>query len=366
MRRGQVHAPRHRQADTPAQPPPGVFGELLQHGAAYAPARGRVVEPELRKRAPELLQRLLVVPRAVQRGADLARQRRALRRVEPIAEGLQVRRLGLAEVFKCFGVGGHAAGQITGLEQVLLRLVPILGAGVVVGQQAREFVEASLEQHLDRLRHAPVDRAPVLGEDAAVGGLVHQRVLEDVFDLRQALPLADQLRMLELRDARFKRTPRRADDLQHPVEEAAADHRSELERLLHLFIEAVDPCQDQALHRVGQVHLIDLPDDLPRLVFRAAHQHAIGDQRADDFFDEQRVALGLAQDLFAQRRRQVRCADEVRHQQRALLFRQRQQRDLAQVPAGLLGGKPADVRRRAGWVWPGREEGQQRRRVGER
>jgi len=42
-----------------------------------------------------------------------------------------------------------------------------------MGEQAGEFVEPAFEQHLDRLRHAPMDDAPVFRKNAAVGGFVH-------------------------------------------------------------------------------------------------------------------------------------------------------------------------------------------------
>ena len=93
----------------------------------------------------------------------------ALKRAQLVTEGLQVGRLGLLEVLERLGVGGHAAGLVTGLEQIFLRLLPVFGARVVVGQQAGELVQPIGEQRLDGLRHAAVNPAPALGQNAAVG-----------------------------------------------------------------------------------------------------------------------------------------------------------------------------------------------------
>jgi hypothetical protein len=128
---------------------------------------------------------------AVQRGADLPGQGRTLKRAQPVTEGFQVGGFRLPEVLEGLDVGGHSAGLVTGLEQILLGLFPILGVRVVVSKQTGELVEAILEQHLDRLRDAAVDSPPALGENAAVGSFLDQRVLEDVLDLRQPLSVTD-------------------------------------------------------------------------------------------------------------------------------------------------------------------------------
>ena len=359
LRRFELELARHRQSEPRTQLAPEVRRKVLDDGAQQAAARARVVQAQLRQRTAKLLQRLLVVPRAVQRRAKLARQRRALQRAESVAEGLHIGGFGLAEVLQRFGVGRHAAGLVTGLEEVLLRLVPVFGARVVVRQQAGEFFEPAFEECLDGLRHAAMDELARLGQHAAVGGFVHQSVLEDVFDLRHMLAFADELGMFEFGHARRQCVARGADDFEHAVEEAAANDRGQLQRLLHLFVEPVDARQDQALHGVGQVHLFDLFHQLPAVVARAAHQHTVGHQRADHFFDEEGVAFGLAQDLLAQRRGQLGRAHEVGHQRGALCVAQGRERDLAELRAAVRMCQLADACGRAFGVGPRREERKQ-------
>ena len=305
--------------------------------------------------------RRVVVSGAEQRGADLSRQGAALQRLELVSVNLQVGRLGAAEMLQRFGVGGHAAGLVAGLEQIDLRLLPVFGARVVVRQQAREFVEPVREQRLDGLRHAPVDGAPVLRQDAAVGRLLHERVLEDVLQVRQALPLADELGLLQLGQALAQLAAGLADGFQHAVEETAPDYRGQLQRLLGLFVETVDAREDQPLQRVGQQHLVDPPHQLPGAVIRVAHEHPVADQGADDFLHEEGVALGLAQDLFAQGLRQVEAARQVVHEHGAVLRRQRCELDVVEPRVGMLRGELAHAQKRAVRVFAGREHQQQRR-----
>ena len=60
---------------------------------------------------------------------------------------------------------------------------------------------------------------------------------------------------------------------------------------------------DQPLNRVGKIHLVDRFDQPPRVLAWAPHQNAVSHQRADDLLDEERIALGLSQNLLAQRPR---------------------------------------------------------------
>ena len=307
-----------------------------------------------------LLVRRFVVAGAEQRRADLARQGAALQRLEPGTVRLEVGGLGAAQMLERLGVGGHAAGLVAGLEQPGLRLFPVLGAGVVVRQQAREFVETIGKQQLDGMGHALVDAAPVLGQDAAVGRLLHQPVLEDVFEVGQALLLADQLGLLQLGEALAQLAARLAERFEHAIEEAAADHRGQLQGLLGLVVEPVDACQDQALQRVGQLYLVDLPDQLPAARRGVAHQRAVADQRADHLLHEEGVALGAAQDLFAQGLRQVEAARQVVDQRQAVLRRQRRELQVVEPGLRVLGGKAAHALHRSVGMVARREHEQQR------
>ena len=258
------------------------------------------------------------------------------------------------------GVGGHPTGLVAGLEQVVLRLLPILGVGVVVGQHTGELFQPMLEQCLDGLRHAAVDRPPLIDQDAAVGGFLHQRVLEDVLDLRHSLAPADQLHRLKLRHAGVLRLRRPVDHLQHPAKEAAADNRGQLQGLLDLVRQPVDARQDQALHGVGDVQAFDLLRQGQAVVIRIAYQHPLRQQGADHLLDEERVAVGLAQDFIVHRLGQSDRPNQVGDQLPAVLDRHRRQPDLAQLAARMRGGMLAHTLNRVVGVGPAADEHQQR------
>ena len=177
-----------------------------------------------------------------------------------------------------FGVGGHAPRLVTGFEQIFLRLLPVFSACVVIGQQAREFVQMIGKKRFNRLRHATMNGAPLLDKNAAVCGLLHKCVFEDVLEFRHLLSLANEFSMLKFNQAALKVALRCADGRQHTNEKAAANDRGQLERLFEVFVQAIDARQNQALNGVGQAHLVDLFDHLPRLVSRVARQHAVGHQ----------------------------------------------------------------------------------------
>ena len=136
----------------------------------------------------------------------------------------------------------------------------------------------SANSRLDRLGDAAVDGAAALGQDAAVGRFLHQRVLEDVFQLGQLLPQADQLGVLELRQAAVHGVAGLGNRLQDAQEEAAADHRGELQHTLHAFLEPVDARHDHALDGVGKRQGSDRPGQAPGTVARVLDQRALGDQ----------------------------------------------------------------------------------------
>ena len=167
--------------------------------------------------------RLLVVPNSIVRLPDLAVHGCALQRRQLPAGHLHEHRLRLPVVLQRLGVGGDAAGLIAGGEQRGVSVLPVLGAGIVIGEQAHEFVAVICKQALDSLSHATVDRAAALGKEAAVGRLLHQRMLEDVFDLRDLLAQPDQLGVLKPADALLHVVGGLTDRLQDAQEEAAPD-----------------------------------------------------------------------------------------------------------------------------------------------
>ena len=73
-----------------------------------------------------------------------------------------------------------------------------------------------------------------LAQDARVRGVLDERVLEHVAPLRVAAALADQIGPEQLREGTLEVVVARAQRLECPVREEAADHGGALQRALGL------------------------------------------------------------------------------------------------------------------------------------
>ena len=93
---------------------------------------------------------------------------------------------------------------------------------VVVGEEAVELLQTVGEEHFDRGRHLAVQLSAALQQDALVGRLLDQGVLEDVLELGVAGLLAHELARLKIGEVLVELPLRLGDGGQHPVEEAAA------------------------------------------------------------------------------------------------------------------------------------------------
>jgi hypothetical protein len=193
----------------------------------------------------------------IERLAELAVEGRTLQRGELSRRNFHVCALGAAIMLERLGVGRHAARLIAGLEEIVLRLLPLLRECAVVGEQARELLETIGKQRLDRLGHAPVDGAAPLGQDAAIGRLLHQGVLEDVLNVRQLLAQADEVGLHKPVEAAFDGIAGICDGLEDAQQERSADHRCELERTLDTFLKAVDARNDDILDGVRKSEIDD-------------------------------------------------------------------------------------------------------------
>ena len=134
-----------------------------------------------------------------QRFTDLALERGPLDRVPSVAEGAPVGVDSPAIVRKGLGIGGHAASLVASFEEIVLRLLPHFGLGVVMGKHAVELIETVREELLDALGYALMELASALDQDTRVRRLLDERVGEYVLELWQSLPLADQLHVLQVR-----------------------------------------------------------------------------------------------------------------------------------------------------------------------
>ena len=95
-------------------------------------------------------------------------------------------------------VGRAQEGLGAGLAQVAHRLVPDLALPRVVRQPLHVLDEAIGVQALDGGHHRGVQGAPALPQQARVGHVVGERVLEGEFQIREELRLVEELRLLQM------------------------------------------------------------------------------------------------------------------------------------------------------------------------
>ena len=317
------------------------------------------MDTEVREGTGAMLDGLVVAADAVEGLTELAVEHRPLQGSELPSGNPRVCGLRLAIEFQGLGVRGHAPRLVARLEQVGLGRLPVLGERVVVGQQARELVQAIAEQPLDRLRHRPVDGAPTFDQDAPVDRLLHQRVLEDVLELGQLPPQPDELGVLQLGQALVHAVAHLGDRPEDAQEEAAADHRRQLQDALDSLVQPVDPGHDHRLDRVRQRHRGERGGEAPVATPGIADERAIGDEGAEHLLDEEWVPAGLGEDLAADRVRQIARAGQVVDERPALVGAERRKRDLDRRGSAVRGRHGADARGRLGRLRPGREPDEQ-------
>jgi hypothetical protein len=120
----------------------------------------------------------------------------------------------------------------------------------VVGQLLDVLDDAIGVQTLDGSRHRGVERTPTSPQETRVGDVVGQRVLERVFQIREELCLAEELRLLQVLEPSPQRflwllRDRRQDRVGHVL----ADDRGPLQELLLLRRQPVDARGQDRLHR---------------------------------------------------------------------------------------------------------------------
>ena len=233
---------------------------------------------------------------------------------------------------------------------------------VVMRQQLPELAGPLTGDLLEPLGDLGVRDSPVAQRDGVVGDVARQDVLEDVLLLpgeRRPDPVAHQLAVLQVAQAlvelrveaarlgRARREPAHRSAPEHPP-----DHRGGLEGALVRRDQQVDAGGEHALHRVGQVDLLD-PRLGPPPAVLAGDQPPV-DEPAQDLLEEERVALRALEDPGVQRARQVLDAEQQPHEQLGIRRPQRVQGDGDRVapaasPArdGSPPGRVATGRRRA-------------------
>jgi hypothetical protein len=105
----------------------------------------------------------------------------------------------------------------------------------VVGQAFGLFGQALGREGLQGLDDTGVQHPPPLVQQAAVGHLMGQRMLEGVFQLREEPRLVHKLGRLQVRKAQAQRLLRHLPDgLQHRAGHLHAEHRRRLQQPLLL------------------------------------------------------------------------------------------------------------------------------------
>ena len=147
-------------------------------------------------------------------------------------------------------VRGAGRGSVARLAQVPDRLVAKLAAARVMGEFFDVLVEAIGVEPLDRADERRVQRAAAIAQQAPVGDLVRQRVLERVLELGEQARLVQELRRLQPRQpASHSVLVEVGNDQQQGERHVLADDGGGLEEPLVLAVQPVDPRGEDGLHR---------------------------------------------------------------------------------------------------------------------
>jgi hypothetical protein len=146
-----------------------------------------------------------------------------------------------------------------------------------------------------------VERAAALDQECRKRHLMRKRVFEHVRELGEVGLLVNELQSLELAERAVEPRLDVRDAVEQPYRELAPDNGSELDRLPRLDFESIDATEDHFLDRVWHEHLVDRLIEDVRPV--ASPQHAGLNKRFCHLFDEEWVALCLADDKLRERAR---------------------------------------------------------------
>ena len=155
------------------------------------------------------------------------------------------------EVQDRFRVGVHARRALRRADQPGHRFVDQIRARIVIGERRGHLVETIAVQLLERLRRSQVELAAAARQQAVVGDVLRQRVLEDEHRLvggrraRTGTP-GGRDRRATVRD----RAPRRQ-ARQQPQRHFAPEDRGRLQQLLRSVRQAIEPRHDDAVNGFG-------------------------------------------------------------------------------------------------------------------
>ncbi len=215
-------------------------------------------------------------------------------------------------------VGVGQPGLVASAQQVLGRLLRLLRPLPVIGQQAHLLLDSLREQPLQRLGHLPVVDAPFLLQQAVVGRLLGQVVLEDVLQLRQPRPLADHLLPLQGQQLPVQVALLPGNGRQHAIEKDPPDDGRHLQHPFGLLLQAVNARYEHPVQRIRNRDVSHVSRRLPATGGLVLHDGAIVNQRTDDLFHVEGVALGTPEYALFELRRQIFYPQQVAHKHFAL------------------------------------------------
>ena len=218
-------------------------------------------------------------------------------------------------------VGRPTQGLCPGLPQVADRLVPLLGPKRVVGQALDVLDEPVGIAPLDRLHDLAVQPSTALLEQAAVGDVVRQSMLERVLDVREHARFVEKLGGLEPPDRGVElglALP--GDRLEQPERNVLPDDRRRLEDSPVRGRQPVDAGGQHGLHRRRDLDGREGP--CQPVGTALAGQRSGLDERPHALLQEERVPLGpLDQHALERVERSVgpdQRAEELRRRARAV------------------------------------------------
>ena len=238
--------------------------------------------------------------------------------LSPEAEGRLVPVLGLHEPHPL-------RGQVPGGQRVSAGLLRHLGPSVMLRKHL-EVCRVVPDLGLQRFRHVPVELSPLPEEERVVRDLLDQRVLERP---PAGLLLHEQLGSYQGVQLRAD-VPGPHDGLEQVRREVATDHCGVLKHAPRLGVQPIDPGQDRALDRIGDLHLEAGQDGLPVHHRKRAQL----EEGLEELLHEEGVALGPLPHDALEVGRKIGHAEVAAGQYHALLRRERLQPD-----GGMAGPK---------------------------
>ena len=281
--------PGWRQRHDPHHAPAGAGEHLARDRRTNSLAGRRKRDAQHREPRERVFERDIVAPEAKQRFRDAPFETGALDAVRRAGRGRRGAQRGLV-VLQRLGVSRDAPGLLACLEQVCLCARPILRLREVIREHRLAFFEPRRMQALDRFADALMQAAARVLEQAAVGRLLDQRMLERKHRLGGAGIVPDQFRRHQPGETVFHFGA--GDCLQQADREAAPDHRGGADQLPGPALEAVDARQDHTFYRVGQWNRLDARGHAPCRQSCRPRQCPGGDQSANQLLQIERVAAG--------------------------------------------------------------------------